>query len=81
MQMYYPYLRGKQFELKALRDYSLENKNEDKILPIIEPVNQSTNVLSLAIDQLKSNGMLFSMIMNPMMETLGTKQFLLIFSH
>ena len=65
MQMYYPYLRGKQFELKALRDYSLENKNEDKILPIIEPVNQSTNVLSLAIDQLKSNGMLFSMIMNP----------------
>lgn len=63
--MYYPYLRGKQFELKALRDYSLENKNEDKILPIIEPVNQSTNVLSLAIDQLKSNGMLFSMIMNP----------------
>lgn len=65
MQMYYPYLRGKQFELKALRDYSSENKNEDKILPIIEPVNQSINALSLAIDQLKSNGMVFSIIVNP----------------
>ena len=65
MQMYYPYLRGKQFELKALRDFSLENKNEDKILPIIEPVNQSINALSLAIDQLKSNGMIFSIIVNP----------------
>ena len=63
--MYYPYLRGKQFELKALRDFSLENKNEDKILPIIEPVNQSINALSLAIDQLKSNGMIFSIIVNP----------------
>ena len=65
MQMYYPYLRGKQFELKALRDFSSENKNEDKILPIIEPVNQSINALSLAIDQLKSNGMIFSIIVNP----------------
>ena len=63
--MYYPYLRGKQFELKALRDYSSENKNEDKILPIIEPVNQSINALSVAIDQLKSNGMIFSIIVNP----------------
>ena len=65
MQIYYPYLRGKQFELKALRDYSSENRNDDKILPIIEPVNQSINALSLAIDQLKSNGMIFSIIMNP----------------
>ncbi len=63
--MYYPYLRGKQFELKALRDYSSENLNEEQILPIIEPVNQSTNALSLAIDQLKANGMKFSIIMNP----------------
>ena len=63
--MYYPYLRGKQFELKALRDFSSENKNEDKILPIIEPVNQSINALSLAIDQLKANGMIFSIIVNP----------------
>lgn len=63
--MYYPYLRGKQFELKALRDYSAENRNEQQILPIIEPVNQSTNSLSLAIDQLMSNGMEFSIIVNP----------------
>lgn len=63
--MYYPYLRGKQFELKALRDYSSENTKEEQILPIIEPVNQSTNALSLAIEQLKANGMMFSIIMNP----------------
>lgn len=63
--MYFPYLRGKQFELKALRDYSAENRNEQQIHPIIEPVNQSINALSLAIDQLKANGMKFSIIMNP----------------
>lgn len=63
--MYYPYLRGKQFELKALRDYSEEYINEQQIIPIIEPVNQSANALSVAIDQLKSNGMKFSIVMNP----------------
>ena len=30
--MYYPDLRGKQFELKALRDFSSENKNDDKTM-------------------------------------------------
>lgn len=63
--MYYPYLRGKQFELMALRDYSSEDKGESSILPIIEPVNQSTNALSSAIDQLIMNRMIFSIVMNP----------------
>ncbi|MCI2081878.1 MAG: sce7725 family protein [Bacteroidales bacterium] len=63
--MYYPYLRGKRFELKALRDYSAENPNEEKIIPIIEPVNESLNALKLAIDQMLENRLRFAIILNP----------------
>lgn len=63
--MYYPYLRGKQFELKALRDFSDANKDEQLIVPIIEPVNQSLNALSTAIEQMFTNGMKFAIILNP----------------
>lgn len=36
--MYYPYLRGRQFELLALRELVNENLLSEKIVPIIEPV-------------------------------------------
>lgn len=63
--MYYPYLRGKQFELKALKEFSENNRNEDKIIPILEPVNKSINALSIAIDSFFDNGLKFSVILNP----------------
>jgi hypothetical protein len=40
--MYYPYIRGKQFELLALKDLiHLLEENKEKISPIIEPVRDS----------------------------------------
>ena len=38
--MYYPYLRAKQYELKALREFSVEHKEQNSIVPILEPVKQ-----------------------------------------
>ena len=64
--MYYPYLRGKQYELLALRDFSTENQNNEKIVPIIEPVKQQMNGLNMAISAMMVNGMRFAVILNPM---------------
>ena len=38
--MYFPYLRGKQYELLALRDFAFESQCKEKVIPIIEPVKQ-----------------------------------------
>ena len=52
--MYFPYLRGKQFELIALREASnLLEKNKTKVSPIIEPVKDSTTFKS-TINDLKN---------------------------
>lgn len=64
--MYYPYLRGKQYELLALRDFSSENQNNEKIIPIIEPVKQQVNGLNMALSSMTANGMRFAVILNPM---------------
>lgn len=43
--MYFPYLRGKQFELLAIRELLERNLITDKIIPIIEPIKLSTTLL------------------------------------
>ena len=58
--MYYPYLRAKQFELKALREFSEEHPKDTKIVPILEPVKKQPNALKLAISDMRKNGMLFA---------------------
>ena len=63
--MYYPYLRAKQFELKALREFSEEHPNDTKIVPILEPVKKQPNALKLAISDMRKNGMRFALIVNP----------------
>jgi hypothetical protein len=63
--MYYPYLRGKQFELLALRDLSdLLSTNASKISPIIEPVKDSST-LSKILGQMAGSGINFNIIINP----------------
>ena len=47
--MYFPYLRGKQFELMALRDFSIDYSSSKKIIPIIEPVKQQMNGMNTAL--------------------------------
>lgn len=63
--MYYPYLRAKQYELKALREFSAEHKEQNCITPILEPVKQQPNALNLAIDEMLTNGLKFALILNP----------------
>lgn len=63
--MYFPYLRGKQFELIALREISdLLAKNKDKISPIIEPVKESTTFKTAIVD-FKLKKINFTVIINP----------------
>ena len=63
--MYYPYLRAKQYELKALREFSVEHKGQNSIVPILEPVKQQPNALNLAIDDMLTSGLKFAIILNP----------------
>ncbi len=63
--MYYPYLRGKQFELLALREFSRETPTPSHICPIIEPVKSSFNGLKTAIDALSSKKISFALVLNP----------------
>ena len=43
--MYFPYLRGRQFELLALRELLEKGRIGKKIIPIIEPVKPSSTLL------------------------------------
>lgn len=43
--MYFPYLRGRQFELIALRELLENNRISKKIIPIVEPINPTSTLL------------------------------------
>lgn len=62
--MYLPYLRGKQFELIALRELAESMGETEVIHPIIEPVKKSTSTLRLTIEQLKEHDVAFTMLIN-----------------
>lgn len=63
--MYYPYLRGKQFELLALREFSQEFPSPSHICPIIEPVKKTLNGLTAAIKILMGQNIRFALVLNP----------------
>jgi hypothetical protein len=63
--MYFPYLRGKQYELIALRELSsvMANKRA-KVSPIIEPVKDSST-LKKTLSDLRAQNINFNIIINP----------------
>lgn len=63
--MYYPYLRAKLYELKALKEFSKEHEGQNSIVPIIEPVKQQPDMLNSTIDEMLTNGLRFALILNP----------------
>ena len=63
--MYFPLLRGKQFELKDLRAFSAFCPNNTHVIPIIEPVNEGLSSLVQGIRDMSQNGLRFAMILNP----------------
>lgn len=61
---YYPYLRGKQYELICLRENSALIAQQG-FTPIIEPVKEAAIGLLRAIDSLKKEGANFLIVANP----------------
>jgi len=62
--MYYPYLRGKQFELILLRE-NAEFIAENDIHPILEPVKSEFNTLNRTLKTLCENEVNCTIIVNP----------------
>lgn len=69
--MYFPYLRGRQYELIALRELIQNNKLSDNIIPIIEPVKISSTLLN-TIKSFSDNDKKFIIIRNPSVGTFLT---------
>lgn len=63
--MYFPLLRGKQYELVALREFAEEHPGEQLLCPIIEPVRVLPDALVRTAGSLSSNGIRYSVVMNP----------------
>lgn len=62
--MYFPYLRGRQFELLALRELVENDVLNNKIIPIIEPVKLSSTLIK-TINTYGDNNKLLAYITNP----------------
>jgi hypothetical protein len=62
--MYYPYFRGKQYELITLREMA-STLTGGKIMPIIEPVKENYSGLLKCIVELKKAKVPFVLIANP----------------
>ena len=66
--MYFPYLRGRQYELLALRELANNNLLGDYVIPIIEPVKLPPTLVNTMADFIKTNHPL-SVIRNPAVGT------------
>ena len=58
--MYFPYLRGKQYEFIAIRDL-YEKGVLSKVIPLYEPVNENFKYF----DEFIKKGIVFGIIVNP----------------
>ncbi|QMV67109.1 sce7725 family protein [Sphingobacterium paramultivorum] len=62
--MYFPYLRGKQFELIALRELVGLPLNPERIIPIIEPVKKNVSSLKTALKALSGANIRVQLVVN-----------------
>lgn len=67
--MYFPYLRGRQFELIAIRELAEKNELSKLIIPIIEPVKLSATITSTIAVCEKSDNKI-AVISNPQVGSL-----------
>lgn len=66
MILYFPYLRGKQFELLALKELSPLLGAQQKVLPVVEPVRRPDGSgLDRCLSAVATSGLEFILIMNP----------------
>ncbi len=71
--MYYPYLRARQFELIAIRELAIEGLSQNHVLPIFEPVKDSSNNLRLANKIFAEHSQSAYLIFNPLVGELKDK--------
>jgi len=63
--MYFPYIRGKQFDLIALKEMvDVMAENSDKVSPIIEPVKNSST-FKITLSELAQKNVNFNVVVNP----------------
>lgn len=62
--MYYPYLRGRQYELLAVRELIENDLISDNVVPIIEPVKETSTLKSTLIKGIEANKKIYT-IVNP----------------
>lgn len=63
--MYYPFLRARQFELIALRELVTEEATQGVITPILEPVKETHNNLTIAHKVFQDKDQSAYLIVNP----------------
>lgn len=63
--MYYPFLRARQFELIALRELATEGATQGVIIPVLEPVKETHNNLTLAHKVFQDKNQSAYLIVNP----------------
>lgn len=66
--MYFPYVRGRQYELLALRELATNNLLGDYVTPIIEPVKLSPTLVNVMAEFIKAKHPI-SIIRNPAVGT------------
>ena len=71
--MYFPYLRGRQFELIALRELVEKDVLSNKIIPIIEPVKLSSTLVK-TIETYGLNNKILAIITNPKVGTFSSDE-------
>lgn len=80
--MYYPFLRARQFELIALRELATEGATQGMIIPVLEPVKETHNNLTLAHKVFQDNNQTAYLIVNPTIgELAGDSNFYLEYLH
>ena len=62
--MYFPYLRGRQYELLALRELAVNNLLGAHITPVIEPIKLSSTLVN-TLDTFTKNKQSVAVILNP----------------
>lgn len=80
--MYFPFLRARQFELIALRELCSEQEFKNYVVPVLEPVRESVNSLSIANRVFHENSINPFLIVNPLNgEKTGDTHYFLDFIH
>ncbi|MDR3585672.1 MAG: sce7725 family protein [Desulfosporosinus sp.] len=67
--MYFPYFRGRQFELIALRELVENSLLSEQVIPIIEPVKLSSTLIN-TIEKFNEKGRKIALINNPQVGSL-----------